>query len=70
MDNSGLENETISFSPDYDKTKVKHITLKYSTGYLHFKARVPTFDEGTAEAMLSFMHEFNETASKIGYITT
>ena len=27
------------------------------------------FDKGTAEAMLTFMHEFNEAASKIGYIT-
>ena len=69
MDDSGLEKETISFSPDYGKVVIKHITLKYSIGTLHFKARVRIFDEGTVEAMLTFMHKFNEAASKIGYIT-
>lgn len=51
---SGIERETIPLIPDYEKSKIKLIDLKYTIGTSNFKAQLPSFSEGTAEEFLNF----------------
>ena len=59
----------IPLTPDYKKKDVKHITIKYEIDELSFKAQVPLFENGTAEEFLTFLIEFKDASSKIGYNT-
>lgn len=51
---SGIEQETIPLIPDYEKSKIKLIDLKYTIGNSNFKAQLPSFSKGTAEEFLNF----------------
>ena len=66
---SGIERETIPLIPDYEKSKIKLIDLKYTIGTSNFKAQLPSFSEGTAEEFLNFLHEFEQAKQKLGYTT-
>ncbi len=66
---SGIERETIPLIPDYEKSKIKLIDLKYTIRTSNFKAQLPSFSEGTVEEFLNFLHEFEQAKQKLGYTT-
>ena len=66
---SGIEQETNPLIPDYEKSKIKLVDLKYTIGNSNFKSQLPSFSKGTAEEFLNFLHEFNQEKQKLGFTT-
>ena len=65
----GIKKESILFYSIQDSKTIKTLEIKFALSRSSFKTKLPIFREGNVEELLHFFYKFDQSKTKLGYIT-